>query len=158
MARRSRSPPNSCTAARASKPGSRSSPPHPGLPNTSKRPTANYRSFALRAVSTLASHPAAEQRSGTTLLAAPHRSRVLAAKSAVAGAYGGLLVLLGAAGARGGEGILPAVLHNDGLTRWTPNGAAGALVGIGAHPLTPGAAGLLLAGYTTAISAVASVL
>jgi ABC-2 type transport system permease protein len=154
----------------------------------------------------------------TTLLAAPHRSRVLAAKSAVAGAYGGLLVLLGAAGAvvagmataagsgasltAGGaawghvagtvavgalfavlatglgvltrsaaaaiaavllwrfvgEGILPAVLHNDGLTRWTPNGAAGALVGIGAHPLTPGAAGLLLAGYTTAISAVASVL
>ena len=154
----------------------------------------------------------------TTLLAAPHRGRVLAAKSAVAGAYGGLLVLLGTAAAvvagvvtaagsgasltAGGaawghlagtvavgalfavlatglgvltrstaaaiaaillwrfvgEGILPAVLHNDGLTRWTPNGAAGALVGLGAHPLAPAAAGLLLTGYTAAISAVAAAL
>ena len=154
----------------------------------------------------------------TTLLAAPHRGRLLAAKSAVAGAYGGLLVLLGTAGAvvagvvtaagsgasltEGGaawghlagtvavgalfavlatglgvltrstaaaiaavllwrfvgEGILPAVLHHDGLTRWTPNGAAGALVGLGAQPLAPAAAGLLLAGYTGAISAVAAAL
>ena len=154
----------------------------------------------------------------TTLLAAPHRGRLLAAKGAVAGAYGGLLVLraprprwspawsprpdrarpsparrrhVGAPrrhGRRGGavcgarhrsrrahpqhraaiaavllwrfvgEGILPAVLRHDGLTRWTPNGAAGALVGLGAHPLAPGAGGLLLAGYTGAISAVATAL
>ena len=154
----------------------------------------------------------------TTLLAAPHRGRVLAAKSAIAGAYGGLLVLLGTAGAAVagvvaaagsgasltaggaawghlvgtvavgallavlatglgvltrstaaaiaavllwrfvGEGILPAVLHHDGLTRWTPNGAAGALVGLGAHPLAPAAAGLLLAGYTVTISAIAAAL
>jgi ABC-2 type transport system permease protein len=154
----------------------------------------------------------------TTLLATPHRGRLLAAKSAIAGAYGGLLVLLGTAGAvvagvitaaasgasltagcaawghlagtvavgalfavlatglgvltRGtaaaiaavllwrfvGEGILPAVLHHDGLTRWTPNGAAGALVGLGAHPLAPAAAGLLLTGYTAAISAIAAAL
>jgi ABC-type transport system involved in multi-copper enzyme maturation permease subunit len=154
----------------------------------------------------------------TTLLAAPHRGRVLAAKSAVAGTYGGLLVLLGTAGAvvagvvtaagsgasltAGGapwghlagtvavgalfavlatglgvltrstaaaiaavllwrfvgEGILPAVLHHDGLTRWTPNGTAGALVGLGAHPLAPAAAALVLAGYTAAISAIATAL
>jgi len=154
----------------------------------------------------------------TTLLAAPHRGRLLAAKSAVAGAYGGLLVLLGTAGAvvagvvtaagsgasltaggaawghlagtvavgalfavlatglgvltRGtaaaiaavllwrfvGEGILPALFHNDGLTRWTPNGAAGALVGLGAHPFAPAAAGLLLTGYIAAIAAVAAAL
>jgi hypothetical protein len=155
----------------------------------------------------------------TTLLAAPHRGRLLAAKSAVAGAYGGLLVLLGTAGAvvagvitaaasgasftAGGsaswghlagtvaagalfavlatglgvltrstaaaiaavllwrfvgEGILPAVLHHDGLTRWTPNGAAGALAGLGAHPLPPAAAGLLLTGYTVAITAIAAAL
>jgi ABC-2 type transport system permease protein len=154
----------------------------------------------------------------TTLLAAPHRGRLLTAKSAVAGAYGGLLVLLGTAAAvvaglitaagsgasltAGGatwghlagtvavgalfavlatglgvltrstaaaiaaillwrfvgEGILPAVLHHDDLTRWTPNGAAGALVGLGAHPLAPAAAGLLLTGYTAAISAIAAAL
>ena len=154
----------------------------------------------------------------TTLLAVPQRWRVLVAKSTVAGAYGGLLVLLGtaaavvagvvtAAGSRAsltaggatsghlagtvavgalfavlatglgvltrstaaaiaavllwrfvGEGILPAVLHHDGLTRWTPNGTAGALAGLGAHPLTPAAAGLLLAGYTAAISAIAAAL
>jgi hypothetical protein len=57
-----------------------------------------------------------------------------------------------------GEGILPAVLHNDGLTRWTPNGTAGALIGLGDHPLAPWAAALLLSGYTVAISAVAAVL
>ena len=154
----------------------------------------------------------------TTLLAVPRRDRVLAAKSAVAAAYGGLLVLLGTAaaavaglitaaasgasftgtGVSGGhlvgtvavgavfavlatglgmitrstaiavgtvllwrfvgEGILPAVLHDDGLTRWTPNGSAGALVGLGAHPLAPAAAGLLLAGYTVTISAIAAAL
>jgi len=154
----------------------------------------------------------------TTLLASPRRGRVLVAKSAVAGAYGGLLVLLGVAGAvvagvvtaagsgavfagrsvswghlfgavavgavfavlatglgvltRStaaaigvvllwrfvGEGILPALLREDGLTRWTPNGAAGALVGLGAHPLAPSAAGLLLAGYAAAVCGVAAVL
>jgi ABC-2 type transport system permease protein len=154
----------------------------------------------------------------TTLLAVPRRSRVLAAKSAVAAAYGGLLVLLGtaaavaagliAAAASGtsfaqtglswghlagtvavgavfavlatglgvltrstaiaigavllwrfvGEGILPALLHHDGVTRWTPNGTAGALIGIGDHPLTPWAAALTLAGYTLAITAVAAAL
>jgi ABC-2 type transport system permease protein len=142
----------------------------------------------------------------TTLLAVPQRWRVLVAKSAVAGAYGGLLVLVGTAAAvvaglitaagsgasftgtgvswghlvgtvavgavfavlatglgvltRStaiavaavllwrfvGEGILPALLHHDGLTRWTPNGAAGALVGIGDHPLAPWAAALTLSG------------
>jgi ABC-2 type transport system permease protein len=154
----------------------------------------------------------------TTLLASPRRGRVLVAKSAVAGAYGGLLVLLGTAAAVAaglitaaamdasstgggvswehiagtvavgtafavlatglgvltrsaaiaigavllwrfvGEGILPAVLHNDGLTRWTPNGTAGALIGLGDHPLAPWAAALLLSGYTVAVSAVAAVL
>lgn len=154
----------------------------------------------------------------TTLLASPRRGRVLVAKSAVAGAYGGLLVLLGTAAAVAaglitaavsgasstgagvswehiagtvavgtvfavlatglgvltrsaaiaigavllwrfvGEGILPAVFHNDGLTRWTPNGTAGALIGLGHHPLAPWAAALLLSGYTVAISAVAGVL
>lgn len=154
----------------------------------------------------------------TTLLASPRRGRVLVAKSAVAGAYGGLLVLLGTAAAVAaglitaavsgasstgagvswghiagtvavgtafavlatglgvltrsaaiaigavllwrfvGEGILPAVLHNDGLTRWTPNGTAGALIGLGDHPLPAWAAALLLSGYTVAISAVAAVL
>jgi len=153
----------------------------------------------------------------TTLLASPRRGRVLVAKSAVAGAYGGLLVLLGTAGAvvagvvtaglsgasftgggaswgnvAGGvavgavfavlatglgvltrsiaaaiaavllwrfvgEGILPALLRQDDLTRWTPNGAAGALVGLGAHPLAPWAAGLLLAGYAAAVCGVAAV-
>jgi ABC-2 type transport system permease protein len=154
----------------------------------------------------------------TTLLASPRRSRVLAAKSAVAAAYGGLLVLLGTAGAvvagvvtaagsgasfTGGsapwghvagavgvgavfavlatglgvltrsiaaaigavllwrfvgEGILPALLREDGMTRWTPNGAAGALVGLGAHPLAPSAAGLVLSGYAVAVCGVAAVL
>ncbi len=152
----------------------------------------------------------------TTLLASPRRSRVLVAKSAVAAAYGGLLVLLGTAAAvvaglitaagsgasftqtglswahlagtiavgaafavlatglgvltRStavaigavllwrfvGEGVLPALLHHDSLTRWTPNGTAGALIGIGAHPLAPWAAALTLSGYTIAISAVAA--
>jgi ABC-2 type transport system permease protein len=154
----------------------------------------------------------------TTLLASPRRGRVLVAKSAVAGAYGGLLVLLGTASAVAaglvtaagsgasftggsaswgsvagavavgavfavlatglgvltrstaaavgavllwrfvGEAILPALLHRDGLTRWTPNGAAGALIGLGAHPLTPWAAGLMLSGYAAAICGVAAVL
>lgn len=154
----------------------------------------------------------------TTLLAVPRRHRVLAAKSAVAGAYGGLLVLLGIAAAVAaglvtaaasgasvtgtgvswahvagtvavgavfavlatglgvltrstavaigavllwrfvGEGILPVLLHHDGVTRWTPSGAAGALVGIGDQPLAPWAAALMLSGYTVAISAVAAVL
>jgi len=153
-----------------------------------------------------------------TLLTAPRRGRVLAAKSAVAGAYGGLLVLLGTAGAvlacvvtaaasgasltgagaswghvAGGvavgavfavlatglgvltrstaaaigavllwrfvgEGILPALLREDGLTRWTPNGAAGALVGLGAHPLPPWAAALMLAGYAAAVCGIAAAL
>ncbi len=57
-----------------------------------------------------------------------------------------------------GEGILPALLHHDGVTRWTPNGTAAALTGIGDHPLPPWAAALTLAGYTIAISAVAAVL
>jgi hypothetical protein len=154
----------------------------------------------------------------TTLLAAPRRGRVLVAKIAVAGAYGGLLVLIGTAAAvvaglvtaagsgasftrtivsweqlagtvavgavfavlaaglgvitRStaiavgavllwrfvGEGILPALLHHDGVTRWTPNGTAGALIGIGDHPLAPWAAGLLLSGYTVAICGLAAVL
>jgi ABC-2 type transport system permease protein len=152
----------------------------------------------------------------TTLLAAPQRRRVLIAKSAVAGTYGGLLVLLGTAtavvaglitaAASGasftrtivswehlagtvavgvvfavlatglgvitrstaaavgavllwrfvGEGILPALLHHDGMTRWTPNGTAGALIGIGDHPLAPWAAALMLSGYTIAVTAVAA--
>jgi ABC-2 type transport system permease protein len=154
----------------------------------------------------------------TTLLAAPRRGRVLAAKGAVAGAYGGLLVLLGTAAAMVagliagagsgaswagtgvfwghlagtvavgavfavlasglgvitrstalavaavllwrfvGEGILPALLHHDGLTRWTPNGTAGALIGIGENPLAPGAAALLLSGYAAAICGLAAAL
>ena len=154
----------------------------------------------------------------TTLLAVPQRRRVLVAKSAVAGAYGGLLVLIGtaaavvagliAAAASGvsftrtivswehlagtvavgavfavlatglgvltrstavaisavllwrfvGEGILPALLHHDGVTRWTPNGTAAALIGIGDHPLAPWAAALLLSGYTAAICGLAAVL
>lgn len=154
----------------------------------------------------------------TTLLAVPQRRRVLVAKSAVAGAYGGLLVLVGTAAAvvaglitaaasgasfigtgvswghlagtvavgavfavlatglgvitRStaiavgavllwrfvGEGILPALLHHDGLTRWTPNGTAAALIGIGDHPLAPWAAALLLSGYTAAICGLAAVL
>jgi ABC-2 type transport system permease protein len=154
----------------------------------------------------------------TTLLAVPQRRRVLVAKIAVAGAYGGLLVLIGTAAAvvaglltaagsgasfsetgvswghlagtvavgavfavlaaglgvitRStaiavgavllwrfvGEGILPALLHHDGVTRWTPNGTAGALIGIGDHPLAPWAAGLLLSGYTAAICGLAAVL
>ena len=154
----------------------------------------------------------------TTLLASPRRGRVLLAKSAVAGAYGGLLVLLGttAAVAAGlitaagsgasfteggvswghlagtvavgtvfaviatglgvltrstavaigavllwrfvGEGILPALLHYDSLARWTPNGTAGALIGLGAHPLPAWAAGLTLSGYTAAVAGIAAVL
>jgi len=154
----------------------------------------------------------------TTLLAVPQRRRVLVAKSAVAGAYGGLLVLLGtaaavvagliAAGGSGasftgvgvswehlagtvavgavfavlatglgmltrstviaigavllwrfvGEGILPALLHHDGITRWTPTGTAGALIGTGDHPLAPWAAALTLSGYTAAICGLAAVL
>jgi ABC-2 type transport system permease protein len=154
----------------------------------------------------------------STLLAVPRRGRVLAAKSAVAGAYGGLLVLLGTAAAvvaglitaaasgvsftgigvswghlagtvavgavfavlatglgvitRStalavgavllwrfvGEGILPALLHHDGMTRWTPNGTAGALIGIGDHPLAPWAAALLLSGYIAAIFGLAAAL
>jgi ABC-2 type transport system permease protein len=154
----------------------------------------------------------------TTLLAVPRRSRVLAAKSALAGAYGGLLVLLGTAAAVAaglitaagsgasftgtgvswghlagtvavgavfavlatglgmitrstalaigtvllwrfvGEGILPALLHHDGITRWTPNGTAGALIGIGDHPLAPWTAALLLSGYAVAICGIAAAL
>ena len=154
----------------------------------------------------------------TTLLAVPRRRRVLAAKSAVAGAYGGLLVLVGTAAAVAaglitaagsgasftgtsvswghlagtiavgavfavlatglgvltrsiaaaigavllwrfvGEGILPALLHHDGVTRWTPNGTAGALIGIGDHPLAPWAGALMLSGYTAAICGLAAVL
>jgi ABC-2 type transport system permease protein len=154
----------------------------------------------------------------TTLLAVPRRRRVLVAKSAVAGAYGGLLVLLGtaaavvagliSAAASGasltgtgvswghlaatvgvgavfavlatglgvltrstaaavgavllwrfvGEGILPALLHHDGVTRWTPNGTAGALIGIGDHPLALWAAAPLLFGYAAAICGLAAVL
>jgi ABC-2 type transport system permease protein len=154
----------------------------------------------------------------TTLLAVPQRRRVLVAKSAVAGAYGGLLVLVGTAAAvvagliaaagsgasftgtgiswghlagtvavgavfavlatglgvltRStavavgavllwrfvGEGILPALLHHDGVTRWTPSGTAGALIGIGDHPLAPWAAALLLSGYAVAICGLAAVL
>jgi ABC-2 type transport system permease protein len=152
----------------------------------------------------------------TTLLAVPQRRRVLVAKSAVAGAYGGLLVLLGTAAAvvagliaaagsgasfsgtsvswghlagtvavgaaviatglgvitRStaaavgavllwrfvGEGLLPALLHHDGVTRWTPNGTAGALIGIGDHPLAPWAAALTLSGYTAAICGIAAAL
>ncbi len=154
----------------------------------------------------------------TTLLAAPRRGRVLLAKSAVAGAYGGLLVLLGtaaavvagvltaagsgasfAAGSASwghvagtvavgavfavlatglgvltrstaaaiaavllwrfvGEGILPVLLREDGLTRWTPNGVAGGLVGLAAHPLVPWAAGLMLSGYAAAVCGVAAIL
>jgi ABC-2 type transport system permease protein len=154
----------------------------------------------------------------TTLLAAPHRGQVLAAKSAVAAAYGGLLVLLGTAAAVAaglitaagsgvsftgsgiswahlagtvavgavfavlatglgmitrstavavctvllwrfvGEGILPALLRHDGVIRWTPNGTAGALIGIGDHPLAPFAAALLLSGYAAAIGGLAAAL
>jgi ABC-2 type transport system permease protein len=154
----------------------------------------------------------------STLLAVPRRGQVLVAKSVVAGVYGGLLVLLGAAAAVAaglitaaasgasftdtgidwghlagaatagavfavlatglgiltrstaiaigavllwrfvGEGVLPALLHHDGVTRWTPNGTAGALIGIGDHPLQPGAAALILAGYTLAVSAAAAAL
>ena len=154
----------------------------------------------------------------TTLLAVPQRRRVLVAKSAVAGAYGGLLVLVGTAAAVAagliaaagsgasftgtgvswghlagtvavgavfavlatglgiltrstaaaigavllwrfvGEGILPALLHHDGVTRWTPNGTAGALIGIGAHPLAPWAAALMLSGYAAAICGLAAML
>jgi ABC-2 type transport system permease protein len=57
-----------------------------------------------------------------------------------------------------GEGLLPVLLHHDGVTRWTPNGTAGALVGLGDHPLAPWAAALTLAGYTVAVSAVAAAL
>ena len=57
-----------------------------------------------------------------------------------------------------GEGILPPLLHDDGLTRWTPNGTAGALIGIGDHPLAPWAAALLLSGYAAAICGLAAVL
>ena len=56
-----------------------------------------------------------------------------------------------------GEGILPALLHRDGVTRWTPNGTAGALIGIGEHPLAPWAAALMLASYAVAILTAASV-
>jgi ABC-2 type transport system permease protein len=154
----------------------------------------------------------------TTLLTAPRRGRVLIAKSTVSGAYGGLIVVLGTAGAvlagvltaavsgaalTGGgtswlhvagavavgavfavlatglgvltrstaaaigavllwrfvgEGILPAVIREDGLIRWTPNGAAGALVGLGPDPLAPWAAGLVLAGYAAAVCGTATVL
>jgi ABC-type transport system involved in multi-copper enzyme maturation permease subunit len=154
----------------------------------------------------------------TTLLSAPRRARVLVAKSAIAAAYGALLVLLGTAGAvvagmittagsgesmpvggtswahlagavavgavfavlatglgvltRStaaaigavllwrfvGEGILPPLLREDDLTRWTPNGAAGALVGLGAHPLAPWAAALMLGGYGATVCALAAVL
>jgi ABC-2 type transport system permease protein len=155
---------------------------------------------------------------GPTLLASPRRGRVLAAKSAVAGAYGGLLVLLGTAGAVAagvitaagsaapltlgspswghlggtvavgavfavlatglgvltrstaaaigavllwrfvGEGILPPLLRQDGLARWTPNGAAEALVGLGDHPLPAWTGGLMLAGYAATVCAVAAAL
>jgi len=154
----------------------------------------------------------------TTLLAAPRRGRVLAAKSAVAAAYGGLLVLLGTAAAVAaglitaagsgvwftgsgvswahlagtvavgavfavlatglgvitrstaiavgtvplgrfvGEGILPALLRHDGVTRWTPNGTAGALNGIGDHPLAPWAAALWLSSYAVAMCGLAAAL
>jgi ABC-2 type transport system permease protein len=154
----------------------------------------------------------------TTLLAVPRRDRVLLAKGAVAGAYGGLLVLIGTAAAvvagliaaaRSGasftgtglswghlagtvaagavfavlatglgmitrstaiavaavllwrfvgEGILPALLHHDGVTRWTPTGTAGALIGIGDHPLAPWAGALLLSGYAAATCGLAAVL
>jgi ABC-2 type transport system permease protein len=152
----------------------------------------------------------------TTLLATPRRDRVLVAKSAVAAAYGGLLVMMGTAcavvaglvtaAASGasfiggtvswrhvagavavgavfavlatglgvltrstaaaiaavllwrfvGEGILPSLLRQDSLSRWTPNGTAGALVGLGAHPLPQWAAALVLVGYATAVCGVAA--
>jgi ABC-2 type transport system permease protein len=57
-----------------------------------------------------------------------------------------------------GEGILPALLRHDSVTRWTPNGTAGALIGIGDHPLAPWAAALLLSGYTAALCGLAAVL
>jgi ABC-2 type transport system permease protein len=57
-----------------------------------------------------------------------------------------------------GEGVLPAVLRADDVTRWTPNGAASGLVGLGADSLAPWAAGLVLAGYAAAIGGIAAVL
>jgi ABC-2 type transport system permease protein len=57
-----------------------------------------------------------------------------------------------------GEGILPALLQHDGVTRWTPNGTAGALIGIGDHPVAPWAAALTLSGYTAATCAIAAAL
>jgi ABC-2 type transport system permease protein len=57
-----------------------------------------------------------------------------------------------------GEGILPLVLRADDLTRWTPSGAAGGLVGTGADPLAPWAGGLVLAGYAAAVCGLAALL
>ncbi|HET7476949.1 MAG TPA: hypothetical protein VFJ97_13130 [Dermatophilaceae bacterium] len=153
----------------------------------------------------------------STLLAAPRRGRVLLAKGTVAGAYGGMLVVLGGASAAAagmvsaarsgvsfspvnswgslagavavgalfavlatglgtitrstaaaigavllwrfaGEALLPMLLHDDRLTRWTPNGAAEALLGLGSAPLAPWAAGVVLAGYAVAVCGIATVL
>lgn len=56
-----------------------------------------------------------------------------------------------------GEGLLPVVTRSPGLERWTPSGAAIALVGLGgAHVLAPAPAGLLLLAYATAVCGAAA--
>jgi ABC-2 type transport system permease protein len=58
-----------------------------------------------------------------------------------------------------GEGLLPLVLNNPGISRWTPSGAGNALVGMGGPSSLPGwGAALLFVAYTAAICGLASVL
>jgi ABC-2 type transport system permease protein len=53
-----------------------------------------------------------------------------------------------------GEGILPALLHHDSLTRWTPNGAAGAADRDRRPPTHPLGGGADADRYNPAIAAV----
>jgi len=58
-----------------------------------------------------------------------------------------------------GEALLPAVLRQPGIARWTPSGAGNALVGLGGPDLLPEwQAGLLFAGYAIAVCGAAGVL
>jgi ABC-2 type transport system permease protein len=58
-----------------------------------------------------------------------------------------------------GEVLVPALTRNPGLTRWTPSGAADALVGLGGPNVLPiPAAGALLVALTLVICGTAGVL
>jgi ABC-2 type transport system permease protein len=57
-----------------------------------------------------------------------------------------------------GEGVLPVVTRDPGLVRWTPTGAANALVGLGGDTLPVAAAAALLATYAALVCGTAAAL